>query len=84
MKIEVVLAWPRHYRAATLDLPEGACVADALREARLEGQDQATGLAVFGVQATPQTPLHAGDRVELLRPLQVDPKDARRRRAATP
>jgi hypothetical protein len=41
-------------------------------------------VAVFGVQATPQTPLHAGDRVELLRPLQVDPKDARRRRAATP
>ena len=53
MKIEVVLAWPRHYRAATLDLPEGACVADALREARLQGQDQATGVAVFGVQATP-------------------------------
>ncbi|MDQ1118998.1 MULTISPECIES: RnfH family protein [Pseudoxanthomonas] len=84
MKVEVVLAWPRHYRAATLELPEGASVADALRQARLEGQDQATGVAVFGVQATPQTLLHEGDRVELLRPLQVDPKDARRRRAATP
>lgn len=84
MRVEVVLAWPRQYSATTLDLPEGACVADALREARLEGQDQATGVAVFGVQATPQTPLHEGDRVELLRPLQVDPKEARRRRAATP
>ncbi|MGH8430924.1 MAG: RnfH family protein, partial [Solimonas sp.] len=29
-----------------------------------------------------EQPLHAGDRVEIYRPLAVDPKEARRRRAA--
>jgi len=84
MKIEVVLAWPRHYRSVTLELPEGARVADAIDAAAIEAAGQATGVAVFGVQATPRTLLVDGDRVELLRPLLVDPKDARRRRAAGP
>ncbi|TXI28318.1 MAG: RnfH family protein, partial [Ottowia sp.] len=34
-----------------------------------------------GVAVAPSTPLREGDRVELLRPLQLDPKEARRRRA---
>jgi putative ubiquitin-RnfH superfamily antitoxin RatB of RatAB toxin-antitoxin module len=38
--------------------------------------------AVFGRRATTATPLHDGDRVELLRPLLVDPKEARHRRVA--
>ncbi len=84
MKIEVVLAWPRRYRSMTLELPEGASVADALQAAALEEAGQATGIAVFGVNATPQTVLNDGDRVELLRPLLIDPKEARRRRAAGP
>ena len=40
-----------------------------------------TAGAVFGVLADRSTVLREGDRVELLRPLQVDPKEARRRRA---
>ena len=44
---------------------------------------QITGFAVFGVRATLETRLHEGDRVELLRELLADPKDARRRRAET-
>jgi putative ubiquitin-RnfH superfamily antitoxin RatB of RatAB toxin-antitoxin module len=36
---------------------------------------------VFGVRATGETVLRDGDRLELLRPLLADPKDARRRRA---
>lgn len=82
MKIEVVLAWPRHYRAVTVDVSEGASVADAITAAALDEAGQATGIAIFGVQATPQTVLVEGDRVELLRPLLIDPKEARRRRAA--
>ncbi|MEO8935596.1 MAG: RnfH family protein [Burkholderiaceae bacterium] len=38
--------------------------------------------AIFGRRASRDTPLHDGDRVELLRPLLVDPKEARHRRAA--
>ena len=37
--------------------------------------------AIHGVNATPGTVLQEGDRVEVLRPLLIDPKEARRRRA---
>jgi putative ubiquitin-RnfH superfamily antitoxin RatB of RatAB toxin-antitoxin module len=38
-------------------------------------------MAIFGQLCDASTRLHEGDRVELLRPLQLDPKEARRRRA---
>ncbi|MFC3549558.1 RnfH family protein [Lysobacter cavernae] len=81
MKIEVVRAWPRRFEAVELELAEGTCVADALNAAGFEHDAEAVAYAVFGVRATLQAPLHDGDRVELLRPLQADPKEARRRRA---
>ena len=40
-------------------------------------------LAVFGRAVTPETRLHDGDRIEILRPLLADPKTARRKRAET-
>ena len=67
--------------ARELVLEDGATVADALRLAALEAGGQVAGVAVFGVAVAPSTPLREGDRVELLRPLQLDPKEARRRRA---
>ncbi|MFT4255770.1 MAG: RnfH family protein [Pseudoxanthomonas sp.] len=84
MKIEVLLAWPRRFESVVLELPEGASVADAVDAAGAGFADAAevTGYAVFGVNAEPTTRLHDGDRVELLRPLLADPKEARRRRAA--
>ncbi len=39
-------------------------------------------VGVFNELASLETILHDGDRVEIYRPLQVDPKEARRRRAA--
>lgn len=38
-------------------------------------------LGVFAQRVAPQTILHGGDRVELYRPLQLNPMEARRRRA---
>jgi len=40
-------------------------------------------LAVLGRLTTPDTVLHDHDRIEILRPLAIDPKEARRLRAAT-
>lgn len=40
------------------------------------------GVAIHGERVSPDRVLATGDRVELLRPLQVDPKEARRRRAS--
>lgn len=82
MKVEVVMAWPRRFEAVTLELPQGATIADAVEAAKLQGSAVATGYAVHGVAREASRLLEDGDRVELLRPLQMDPKEARRRRAA--
>ncbi|GAB3725874.1 hypothetical protein GCM10028862_00490 [Luteimonas pelagia] len=81
--VEVVAAWPRRHASVRLSLPEGATVADALRDAALPAgmREGIAGQAIHGVAASPDARLHDGDRLELLRPLQADPKDARRRRA---
>ncbi|HEY5803044.1 MAG TPA: RnfH family protein [Lysobacter sp.] len=81
MKVEVVRAWPRRFAAIELELTEGACVADALRAAGLAADAETSGYAVFGQRADADTRLRDGDRLELLRPLQADPKESRRRRA---
>lgn len=81
IRVEVVLAWPRRHEAVMVSVPAGACVGDALARSGLPS-DGIAGVAVFGERVTPATLLRDGDRVELLRPLQADPKDARRRRAA--
>ena len=83
MKVDVVLARPRAVRSRTLALPDGATIAAAL--AAFGPLDaEIAGYAVYGVRATEDTVLRDGDRLELLRALQLDPKDARRRRAAKP
>ena len=81
MGVQVVWAWPR--RAQTIDLPleEGMTVADAIAASGFD-LDGITGYAVHGEHVLAEQILRDGDRLELLRPLQVDPKDARRRRAA--
>lgn len=61
-------------------LPEGATVEDALKASGWLLEDVA-GVAIFGERVERDARLHDGDRVELLRPLLIDPKDARRRRA---
>lgn len=82
MRIEVIRAWPRRFESARFELPAGSTVGDALAQAEATiGRLDAVDVAVFGVRAGLNTALHDGDRVELLRPLIADPKDARRRRA---
>ncbi|WP_043689687.1 RnfH family protein [Luteimonas huabeiensis] len=81
MRVEVILAWPGRFERAVVALPVGATVAQALAASGLPmaGVD---GYAVFGERVEPSAVLADGDRLELLRPLQADPKEARRRRAA--
>ena len=84
MKVEVVMAWPRRYESVSLELADDATLADAIAAAGWTNREDVDGYAVFGVSATGTTPLLEGDRVELLRPLQIDPMEARRRRASRP
>ena len=78
--VDVVRAWPRRYEQVHVMLPAGATVEDALKASGWLLEDVA-GVAIFGERVERDARLHDGDRVELLRPLLIDPKDARRRRA---
>lgn len=78
MRITLVRAWPRRFDSVEVDVEEGATVANALARAGWA----ADAVAIHGVRAAPHEVLRDGDRVEVLRPLLVDPKQARRQRAA--
>lgn len=79
--MEVVLALPRGHRAVVVELAAAATVGDAVAASGLP-LDGIDGYAVYGLRAPAAQALRDGDRVELLRPLVLDPKEARRRRAA--
>lgn len=69
----------------TVTLDGGAMLADALRASGLLQRHGLTDVATLRVgiwgRARPlDTPLRERDRVEIYRPLQVDPKEARRLR----
>lgn len=87
LRVEVVYALPDRDWRVPLQLPAGATVAQALQAAdmpsRVDGLVvDTTQLAIYGRAVGPAEPLHDGDRVEILRPLLADPKQARRERAA--
>ena len=81
MKVQVLRAWPRRFESIELELPAGSRVADALAAAGWVDQADTVAYAVHGVRVDAATSLNEGDRLELLRPLKIDPMDARRRRA---
>jgi putative ubiquitin-RnfH superfamily antitoxin RatB of RatAB toxin-antitoxin module len=69
----------------SLRLPAGATLAEAVRASGLQQRHAGVDLAqapvgVWGVLRGPDHVLREADRVELYRPLTVDPKEARRRR----
>lgn len=73
----------RHLRLAS-----GSTVGDAIRACGLLAQCPAIDLncnrvGIYGRLVQLDTPLRDGDRVEIYRPLIADPKEARRRRAAS-
>ncbi len=79
LRVEVVHALAERQERVHLELAEGATVADALEASGLAGRGTAIGIGGKVVPASRR--LRDGDRVELLRPLAQDPKEARRQRA---
>jgi putative ubiquitin-RnfH superfamily antitoxin RatB of RatAB toxin-antitoxin module len=79
---------PRRVTETTLTLPDGSKVAHALAVADPRWKEESglpTGsapwsLGIWGRRSAPETVLREGDRIELYRPLRVDPKVARRER----
>lgn len=85
--IQVEVAYsprPGEVDVVALQLPAGSTVHDAVRASGLvprHGLDaQALRLGVWGKAKEAAVPLRERDRVEIYRPLRVDPKEARRQR----
>lgn len=78
----------RNTQERVLNLPQGATVADALAACEdflgrcAEVHEDEGLLGIWGRPASLATQLRHQDRVEIYRPLQVDPKVARRERFA--
>ncbi len=87
LAVEVVCALPGRQELVAFKVPCGTTARQAVRKAQLDARfpelDLATApLAVYGSVVDGNHCLAAGDRVEVLRPLQLDPRDARRELAA--
>jgi uncharacterized protein len=87
VKIQVIAAWPDRALCQDLEVAPGTPLAAVrghpdLLPGLVEAWDQAAEIGIFGGRALASQPLEPGDRIELWRPLQLDPKDARRAKAA--
>lgn len=85
LQVQVVHVLADRVFLRDLDLPAGATVADALAASGVFDEfpalAEAPDVGVHSLRVGMERPLRNHDRVELYRPLQVDPKEARRRRA---
>jgi uncharacterized protein len=86
LQIEVAYARPDEQVVLKVDVPEGARVADAIARSGLLARFPEIDLALnkVGIHARVvalEDRLTSGDRVEIYRPLQADPKEVRRAKA---
>jgi putative ubiquitin-RnfH superfamily antitoxin RatB of RatAB toxin-antitoxin module len=84
--VTVVCCAPGREDLTEVTLPAGATVADAIRASGVLGRRPemaaaAPDVGIWGRACALAQRLEDGDRVELYRPLTVDPKEARRVRA---
>lgn len=86
MKVEVVYATENEQKIVSLELADNVTVHDAVVSSGLQEQHReieigTTPVGIYGERVKYETLLHDGDRVEIYRPLLIDPMDARRLRA---
>lgn len=84
--VEVVYALPARQRLVTVPLAAGMTALEAVHASGLlaefpELAADALALGIYGRRVDASQLLHADDRVEIYRPLRVDPRAARRRAA---
>ena len=87
VQVQVCYALPHSTYLRALTLPVGSTAEQAIlatdvlqRHAEIDLSSAKIG--VYGKLKTLDAILNEGDRIEIYRPLQADPKDSRRRRAA--
>ena len=85
--VEVVYALPDRQVILALEVPADASIAEVIAQSgilqQFPGIDlDSSKVGVFGKLGKLTDSLHAGDRVEIYRPLIADPKEVRKQRAA--
>lgn len=84
--VEVVYATALVQRLCIVDLPYGASVAAAVAASGIveefELDEDTLEVGIWSKRVSRDTRVEAGDRIEIYRPLKIDPKLARRQRAA--
>jgi uncharacterized protein len=83
----VVYATPRQAHMFEVRVAPGSSVGQAIEACGILGTapelaGQELNVGIFGQGCTLDDEVHDGDRIEIYRPLLVDPKQARRQRAA--
>ena len=86
IKIEVVLATPERQVLKSIEVDAGQTARDAVRQSGVsqsfsDRDVESADLAIWGKQVAPDHKLRDGDRVEILRSLEIDPREARRQLA---
>jgi len=86
MQVEVVFALPERQVLLTVLVPDDATVAEVIKASGLARQFPEDDLdllqaGVWGRPVDRARVVKDGDRVELFRPLEMDPRDARRLKA---
>lgn len=86
IEVEVAVAWPEQQVSVHVKVRRGATLADAIEASGLAERFPQLDIApdrlgVFGELRKPDAAVHAGDRVEIYRALQADPKEVRREMA---
>jgi putative ubiquitin-RnfH superfamily antitoxin RatB of RatAB toxin-antitoxin module len=86
IQIEVAYATPSKQKIISLEISEGSSAWDAIIHSKIsfffpEIDLEQCSIGVFSKIVERKYILRNGDRVEIYRPLLVDPKDARRQRA---
>ena len=88
MTIEVAYALPDDQRLITLEVPAQTTAREAIRRSGLYEEfpdldPSASGVGIFSRPVDLDTALSDSDRLEIYRPLRIDPKAQRRARART-
>lgn len=86
MRATVVYCAPDRQWIVDVEVPAGSTLRDAVVASGLPAHVPqldvaALGLGVFNHLRDPDEPVREGDRIEVYRPLAIDPKQARRIRA---
>ncbi|TYL48885.1 RnfH family protein [Marinomonas sp. IMCC 4694] len=89
MRVEVAYALPEKQKIIVLEVEEHCTVRDAVRQSNIsvffpDVDPETVKVGIFGkaIRNPEEHVLKEGERVELYRELQVDPKQARANRAA--